>query len=210
MRLTALAVAVFAAYLVLAARAGRRSATTRDGRRAISTWLLYTMTVIGAIGALQQIELWPFSAWPLVAANAGPRTQLSRMVAVGRSGHEYDIDYRVWQPLIVEELIAWSTGRLRTLPPASRDDAGRYLLAVVERGASEVGSRRPPGHLDRWLGPLAAPSFLLHPRIWNTPRDVPPEPLIGLRLYRESWDIEARARGDNTMERTLLYEYVRR
>ena len=79
----------------------------------------------------------------------------------------------------------------------------------VERGVSG-SARAAPGHLDRWLGPLAAPSFLLHPRIWNTPRDVPPEALIGLRLYNESWDIEARAHGDSTAERTLVYEYVRR
>lgn len=209
MRPTALAVAVFAAYVILAARAGRRSATTPDGRRAISTWLLYTTLVVSAIATLQ-IDLWPFSAWPLVAAVAGPKTQLSRMVAVGVSGREYDVDFRVWQPLIIEELLAWGTGRLRALPPEARDDAGRYLLAAVERGVSEVSAGRPAGHLDRWLGPLAAPSFLLHPRIWNTPRDVPAEPLIGLRLYNESWDIEARAHGDMASQRTLLYEYSRR
>jgi hypothetical protein len=209
MKPTVLAVAVLTAYVILAARAGRRSATTSDGRRAISTWLLYTTLVVAAIGTLQ-FDLWPFSAWPLVAAVAGPKTQLARMVAVGVSGREYDIDYRVWQPLIVEELLGWGTGRLRVLPPDAREDAGRYLLAAVERGAGEVRAGRPAGHLDRWLGPLAAPSFLLHPRIWNTPRDVPPEPLIGLRLYNESWDIEARARGDMAIERTLLYEYSRR
>ncbi len=209
MRLTVLAVAALTVYVILAARAGRRRATTPEGRRAISAWLLYTTLVVGAIGTLQ-IDLWPFSAWPLVAAVAGPRTQLARMVAVGVSGREYDIDFRVWQPLIIEELLGWTTGRLRTLPREARDDAGQYLLATVERGVAEVSAGRPAGYLDRWLGPLAAPSFLLHPRIWNTPRDVPPESLIGLRLYNESWDIDARARGDMAMERTLLYEYSRR
>src|SRR3954462_9250774 len=123
MRPTALAVAVFAAYVILITRAARRSATTSDGRRTITTWLLYTTLVIFAVATLQ-IDLWPFSAWPLVAAVAGPRTQLSRMVAVGVSGREYDVDFRVWQPLIIEELLGWGTSRLQALPPEARDDAG--------------------------------------------------------------------------------------
>ena len=94
MRLTALAVAVFAAYLVLAARrasicndAGR---TARDQRVAAlhdDRDQGYRDPATDRTVAVQR-----------VAAGGGEcraRTQLSRMVAVGRSGHEYDIDFRV-------------------------------------------------------------------------------------------------------------------
>jgi hypothetical protein len=65
------------------------------------------------------------------------------------------------------------------------------------------------GYFDRALGLLTAPYFDLHPRVWSTGAGAPPEPFVGLRVYREAWDHEQRLRRPDALERTLVDEHPR-
>ena len=62
------------------------------------------------------------------------------------------------------------------------------------------------GRFDRFLGPASAPYFLLHPRIWTGPEATPAERFVGLRVYRERWDLRQRQGGGGEPVRLLVYE----
>jgi len=63
------------------------------------------------------------------------------------------------------------------------------------------------GYFDRYLGPLAAPYFDLHPWVWTAGPDTPPEPFTKLRVYRERWDHEQRRLRPDRVQRTLFEEH---
>lgn len=174
----------------------------------LNLFLLYTL-VVSFVPGLTQREAWPFSTWPLVAANHPEFALLPRAVVVDRSLREHDVDYRAWRPLIVEELMAWMRERMLTLDRRVQDDAAEHLLELVEGAIDDVRAGEDLNTRGRALGRLSAPAFLLHPSLWRTVGDVPAEPLIGLRLYIERWDLEERLRDRSAVQRTLLYEYRR-
>ena len=186
------------------ARGGRRTAA----RTALNAFLLYTLAVSFGAG-LVQVDLWPFSTWPLVAGIHPPVAVHNRLVVIDRDGRERDVDYRAWQPFVIEELLAWADGRMLQLAPADRDRAAAFLLELAERGAARAAHGDQVGYFTRAWGPLAAPTFLLHPKLWSQPSAAPPLPLAGLRFYREKWNLDARLRNPAAVERVLMYEYRR-
>ena len=127
-------------------------------------------------------------------------------MAVDRLGREHDVDARAWQPFVSEELLAWTSRRMLELEPANRDRAGEYLVGLVEQGRQDA-RRGHVGYFDRIWGPLAAPYFLLHPKWWSPPSSAPSEPLVGFRLYTESWNLDERRTRPSAVHRTLEYQY---
>jgi hypothetical protein len=175
-------------------------------RRAVNAFLLYTLAAGFGAGLLQK-DLWPFSNWPLVAAVHEPYVRHFRLVAVDRVGGEHDVDYRAWQPFVSDELLAWAQRPMFDLEPADRERAAEYLLTLAEAGRQAARRGERVGYFDRLWGPLAAPYFLLHPKLWSTPATTPAEPLVALRLYQETWNLDDRRKNPSAVQRTVIYEY---
>lgn len=152
---------------------------------------------------LTQRDMWPFSAWPLVAGRAPTTVLHVRLLGVDARGREHEIDYRAWHPLSVDELMAWIQGPFSHLAPPDRDAAFAFLLEKAE--AARRRARGAPFAEPSPLGPLRAPLFILHPRRWGHPEAVPDAAFVALRLYRESWNPEARAHGAAAV-RVLAFE----
>ena len=204
-----LRIGCIAGFVVLGLAAAWREQTSPAAhRRAVNAFLVYTLLTSFGAGLLQR-DLWPFSNWPLVAGIQRPVVQQPRLVAVDRLGTEQAVDYRAWQPFVSDELLAWADGRFFKLGPADRDKAADFLVELSEHNRQQATREKQVGSFDRFWGPLSAPYFLLHPRVWSSSATVPPQPLVGLRLYREKWNIEERARTPQSVERLLVYEYRR-
>lgn len=202
------AAALFAGFLGLGAWAAHGGARTpEDARRRVSLFALYALAATFGAG-LTQRDFWPFSAWPLVAGLVPETVTHPRLMAVDAAGVEHDIDYRAWTPMSVDELLSWVDADLMTLRARERDSAAAYLLRLAERarGAAASGAgMRVPGILP---APVRAPFFLLHPARWTGAGRAPARPFTALRFYRESWNVEARARGGG-VRRMLVYQYPR-
>jgi hypothetical protein len=184
--------------------AGRRR--DQPGRRArVSGFLLFALLASFGPG-LSQRDAWPFSSWPLAANAPGHSVTYSTVSAVDAQGREHAVDYRAWQPLGFDELLSWIQLEFPKLPPGERNEAARHLLALAEAARARAAARGRVGYFDRLLGPLAAPDFLLHPRLWRASR-VPAEPFVGLRVFSETLMLDAPARGGGVVRRTLDYEY---
>lgn len=203
-----IAAILFAGFLGLglwATRAPKRNSD--DARRRVSLFVLYALAASFGAG-LTQRDFWPFSAWPLVAGLVPETVTHPRLMAVDAGGAEHDIDYRAWSPMSVDELLSWVDADFMTLRAKDRDAAAAYLLRTAEgaraAAASGAGVRRP-GLLPEAVG---APFFLLHPARWTSTGRTPPQRFTTLRFYRESWNVEARTRGD-PVRRLLVYEYPR-
>jgi len=157
-------------------------------------------------------DLWPFSSWsmmgrvaPTTVGDGGARRV--SLVGVTASGAEYPIDYRVWEPLNVDELTAWLYEVFPHLSPPSQDTIGAYLLAAANAGRTSVRAGHNPGSLARTWGPIAAPGHLVHAKLWTRPEDVPADPFVEFRLYHERWDVEARARAPGALGTDLVYRF---
>ena len=200
------AAALFAGFLGLGMWAARGATSAPDEqRRRVSLFVLYTLAATFGAG-LTQRDFWPFSAWPLVAGLVPETVTHPRLVAADAAGAEHEIDYRAWSPISVDELLSWVDADLMTLRASDRDAAAAYLLRMAEHAraaAASGGGVRRPGLLPE---PAGAPFFLLHPARWTRAELVPTQPFAVLRFYRESWNVEARARG-GAVRRTLIYEY---
>ena len=66
----------------------------------------------------------------------------SRFMCVDDSGKEYDIDYRAWRPLSLEDLTSWLNLHFFQLDPQAQDRVGKYFLDRSERAREEALS--PP------------------------------------------------------------------
>jgi hypothetical protein len=192
----------FVALGLLAAYSGRG----RNDKRRVNLFIVYTVALSLAVG-LGQRDVWPFSAWPLVAGTVSRPLTHPRIVAIDAEGREYQIDYRAWEPLEFDELTAWQQANFSRLDRPAQDRVAAYLLGIVE-GARRQWSRGERVHyLDYYLGPLSAPLFLGHPDYWETDAGVPGQAFVGLRFYEESWDVEERARDPSKISRRLVFEY---
>lgn len=178
-------------------------------RRAVSAFLLYGLGASFGAG-LTQNDAWPFSKWPMAGGLADPTATNTRIVAVDAEGTERAIDYRAWQPLGFDELNPWIHRTYPRLPRPAQDRVAAYLLDLAERSRLRARSGEGVGYFDRFLGPLTAPYFDLHPKIWSGPAGAPPRPFVRLRVYRESWNQEERRRDPGRIERVLLHEYSQR
>lgn len=195
----------FAAFVFLALsvlHAEWRKPEARGWRR--TAFLVYGVALSFGAG-LTGHDAWPFSDWPLAAGRVGPIVTSSRIVAVDSSGTEHAIDARAWQPLVFDELSPWVHLRLPTLPPEAQARAVLFLLDHVERERRRAVAGEGVGYFDRFLGPLAAPYFVLHPRTW--PDQAGSLPFVALRVYHESWNVRARAADPRALSRILVYEY---
>jgi hypothetical protein len=196
-----LALGLFAAWRA-------RAPAGAGARGAINAFLLYTLAVSFGAGVLQR-EMWPFSTWPLVAGIQGPVAHQSRLVAIDRAGVEHNVDYRAWQPFVWEELLAWANRGLLRLGPEDRVQVAEFIVQLAERGRQAAIAGRTVGYFGRFWGPLTAPYFLLHPKWWSSPATTPREPLVGIRVYRESWNLEQRRTAPSAVQRSLVFEYLR-
>ncbi len=196
----------FAGFVLGALWASRATAGTGSGRRRVSLLLVYACAASFGVG-LTQRDLWPFSSWPLVAGRIGPFVTHPRLVAVDAAGAEHDVDYRAWEPISLDELNAWVEQELMRLPPSGRDSALAHLLRLAESGRARAAAGGSPGDQARLLGPLTAPLFLLHPRRWDDPAEVPRASFVALRYYRESWQLERRARDRSAVTRRLAWQF---
>jgi hypothetical protein len=177
-------------------------------RHRARAFLVYSVAASFGAG-LTQRDAWPFAKWPMAGGRADADAQNTRLRAVDDRGAEHEVDYRAWQPLGADELIPWTHRTLPRLSPAAQDQAAAHLLSLAEASRARTRAGGRPGVLGRWLGPLAAPYFDLHPRRWRRAADAPERPFVKLRVYRERWNQEERRRDPARVDRTLLFEYPR-
>jgi hypothetical protein len=177
-------------------------------RRFVNLFLGYAVAASFAAG-LAQRDAWPFSRWPMAGGRAQAEYSAIRIVGVDEDGVERGIDYRAWQPMAFDELMPWMYRTFSRLPRASQDRVVAHLLEKAEAARRKARAGEGAGYLDRFLGPLAAPEFDLHPRAWSRPEAVPARRFVSLRVYRETWNQEERRRDPSRMRRLLLYESPR-
>jgi hypothetical protein len=188
------------AILVMAVR------WVRAERRRAAVGLLLAYTAALSFGAgLSQRDAWPFSAWSLAARRLEDTVTYDVLLAVDAAGGEHDVDYRAWRPLGFDELLSWIPQEMPKLDPAARARVAADLLARAERCRQEA--RRGEGCARDRLGPLTAPDFLLHPRLWSRPEAVPAQPFVRLRVYRETLRLAAPRRGGGRT-RVLAWEWA--
>ncbi len=205
--LTPLAKALLVAvFVLLGLNAATAKADSGAGRRRIGAFIFYTVTLLFGAG-LTQREVWPFTTWPLVAGFVASPTEHPRFLALDVDGIEHEIDFRAWAPLEFDEFIAWEEKNFAGLDRQAQDRVAAYLLGILEQARVQWAAGTPYLPFERRLGPFSAPFFLGHPVRWVAGSRVPPRPFTGLRLYRESWDIEERVRDPAKVRRRLAYEY---
>jgi hypothetical protein len=182
------------------------SSHRRAANRAIVNVLIAYAVVVSFTVGFSQRESWPFSTWPFIAGRVARPSTFPRIVATDAQRSEYQIDYRAWEPLEFDELMAWKDQSFFRLDRAGRDAVAAYLLERVEKARRQwpAGEARD---FNRFFGPFSAPLFLGHRGYWDA--GAPNEAFTGLRFYAEIWDVEERARDPSKVERQLLYEYRR-
>ena len=198
----------FVAFGLLVAVLGRFLSTTVL-RRLTNVFLLLVLTISFGAG-LTQHNLWPFSSWPVLAYPAptdGNYPPLHRIMGVDISGNEFDIDYRAWRPVALEELLSWIKLHFARLDPAARDRVGAYLLGRSNLARDQALSSAGLPYPNRWFGPLTAPTHMLHPAIWSHPENVPHNSFVELRVYEETWNLEERSHDPQKVTRVLVFDY---
>jgi len=192
----------FKVFVVAALFAAWRQRRATQPTRSLHAFLGVALAA-SLLPLLTQRDQWPFSTWPLVAAQAPSTTLQMRVMGVDARVREHDIDYRAWYPLSFDELMAWLQEPFMRLSAVDRDRALAFLLEKAE-GARRRAREQAVGDPSP-LGRLGAPLFVLHPRRWNEPWAVPDVSFLTLRIYRESWSPEARSRGAAVV-RVLIWE----
>jgi hypothetical protein len=193
-------------FAVLGVVAGLARRGNVDNRRLVNVFIVYTLA-LGLAAGLAQREIWPFSAWPLVAGKVPVPVTHPRFLAVDADGREHEIDYRAWGPIEFDELIGWEQKYFFRLNRESQDRAASYLLGVIEGNRQRWAAGEPERYFDRYLGPFSAPFFLGHPERWSPGVQVPRKPFVDLRLYTETWSVEERRHDPRKVTRKLAYEY---
>lgn len=204
--LDVLATLAFAAFVMAAWRVPEAGLPADVRRRRINVLLAVVVAISFGTG-LTQRELWPFSSWPLVAGMLDDQVTHGRIVAVDVAGVEHDVDYRAWQPVSFVELMSWMDAEFPRLGDAAKVRAAAHLVSRAEQARQRAAGGGSPGSSRAFLGPLTAPYFILHPRRWIDPHTAPPRELVGLRYYRETWSLAARARGVTDVRRELVFEF---
>jgi hypothetical protein len=179
-------------------------------RRRLTNIFLLAVLFISFGAGLTQHDLWPFSSWRMLAfawPADGNHPPLPRIMGVDVNGNEYDIDYRAWRPLALEELLSWIQLTFSRLDPLARDRVGAYLLSRSNLAREQALSSAGLPYPNRWFGPLTAPTHLLHPAIWSHLETVPRNPFVELRVYEEAWDLEERRHDPQQVTRVLIFDY---
>ncbi len=174
------------------------------GRRVGAT-LFIAYVLAASFGAgLTNRDLFPFAAWQLVAGELPPVWSAVRLVGVDSLGVEHDIDARAWEPLSYDELQAFLVSDFGALDPAARSQVLAELLRRAEASRARAAAGGAVGTRGRVLGPLAAPFFLRHRRLWSGSEGVPGRPFVQLRYYRMTWRLDARERDPGAVGRRLV------
>lgn len=194
------AVSLFAAWL------GR---DPDQRQRGVRVFVAYAMLVSTAAGLLHR-ELWPFSRWQLFAYRYRPPIEALQIRVVDARSTDYDVDRRAWEPMSSLDLHTWLLRHFLALDPEQQGVVARYLLQQANAARDRAHRGERIGVFDRLLGPLRAPLHVVHSPIWSAPGGPPGGPFTGLRIYRDRWDVWARARNPREVERTLWYAYDRR
>jgi hypothetical protein len=179
-------------------------------RRRLTNFFLLLVLLISFGAGLTQHDLWPFSSWPVLAfpwPADGNHPPFPRIMAVDAAGKEYDIDYRAWRPLALEELHSWINLHFAQLDPVARDRVGAFLLSQSNRAREQALSSAGLPYPNRWFGPLTAPTHMMHPAIWSRPESVPRNSFVELRIYQESWNLEERRHDPQKVTRVLIFDY---
>jgi hypothetical protein len=200
--LDVLSALAFAGFALLAAGA---AVVPPPHRRAVVGLLLAYATALSFGAGLSQRDAWPFSSWPLAASRLDETVTYDVLLAVDQDGREHDVDYRAWRPLGFDEQLSWLQQELPGLGPTARERVAADLLARAERCRAEA--RRGGGCARDRLGPLTAPDFLLHPRLWSDPARVPARAFTRLRLYHETLRLAPEREGGR--RRVLAWEHPR-
>ena len=197
--INAAAALFFAGFVLLAL------VVARQGRKAAPLLILYVVTLTLGV-AFIQLDFWPFSAWPLIAMYHPAEASHVRLAVADAAGVEYPIDARAFGTLSYPEITAWVEGAFPKLDDARKRATFAWLLARVESAREH---RVRTGSFPRAaapLGALTAPRFILMPHFWDG-AGVPRERLVALRLYRDTWNLEERAKNPAAIRRDLVYEY---
>jgi hypothetical protein len=195
---------VFLTFVALGLAAAYSIHRNPKTRYVVNLLIAYTIFVSFGVGFTQR-ESWPFSTWPFIAGRVARPSTFPRIVAIDAKQNEHQIDYRAWEPLEFDELMAWKGQFFPQFDAAAKDRIAAYLLDHVDTARRQwsVGERRH--YFDRFFGPLSAPLFLGHRAYWDA--GVPDHAFSGLRFYDETWDVEERARDPSKIARRLVYEY---
>jgi hypothetical protein len=197
--INAAAAVFFAAFVALALFTASR------GRAAARLLVTYVVVLTLAV-AFVQLDFWPFSAWPLIALYHPAEASHVRLAVVDARGVEHPLDARATGAVSFPELMAWADGPFARLDERGKRTAFAWLLDSIESSREHrVRTGRFPV-ASAPLGPLTSPRFLMAPRFWDG-AGAPREKLVGLRLYRDRWNLEERARNATARRSTLVYEY---
>jgi hypothetical protein len=178
---------------------------TEGRRRAWTNVLLLYVLALNLFVVLAQTDAWPFSPYRMMAVDARPRGVTRRMVAfraVDERGREWDVEPLAWSPLFPQAVMGWFEVGFPRATLREREEVGRFLLERVEAARR---SRREGARIgnERLLGLLAATDTNLS----RPAREISPEPLVGLRVYRLTWVPEIFVRDPGSVTRSLLFEY---
>lgn len=175
--------AMFALFIV----AGVRVTTAPAGhrRRAINIFLGYTLLAHLAI-AIPQNEAWPFSMYPMMAADATDRQAEHRGIffrAVDSAGREWRVDPLAWSPLFPQAIMGWFEVSWPEATAGQRAAVLKFLLDRAEAArVARSNGERFFGNASI-LGPLAAPDT----NLWGNAAQSQ-LPYVALRVYRVRWN----------------------
>ena len=168
-----------AAPFALLLLAGLAVLATR--RRAASNSLIALFLGASCVAGMGQRDLWPFSAWPVMAESASRfrETFWYDTRTVDAQGLEHEL---APSPLTRPTVEKWLVRNFDRLPVTERQSVASFL--VMQNNERRLAN-------ERWLGPLTAPDALRE-------HGPPPDRQVHiLRIYR------ADLRG-----RSLVYEYT--
>jgi hypothetical protein len=199
------AAGAFAGFVVLAVVLGARTRTGANAKRRAGLLIGYAL-LVSCLAGFSQRDLYPFTHWQLLANPVTPVWHYPLLMGVDERGAEHRIDYRAYDPMSFAELMGFFNRRFLALAPDAQDRIGAYLLERINGARDRVLAGRDIRPTGRWFGPLRAPYFDLSPARWRVPGDVPPTPVVSLRLYQQVWEIERRTDDSSTVLRQLVWE----
>ena len=176
-------------------------------RERLTSGLLLTTLVISFTAGMAQRSLWPFDSWRMFVGIAPAEFEGLAILGVDVDGREHRIDVRAWEPLSWEELTSWLT--IGGFQSPVMDETAAYLLERANAARERAVVGRPVGRRERILGPLAAPTHFLHPKVWSNSAAVPSKPFVRIRFVQEKWNVELGREDPSLVERTLVYEFPR-
>jgi hypothetical protein len=203
-----IALCLFLGFVTLGILAASRSASSVDGTPSlfVQLFIVYTVVVSCAAGFLHS-ENWPFSRWNIFPLKAPDVVYAVRVRAVDASGVEYDIDHRAWEPFSTMELYTWLDFDFPNMDDRRRRRAATYLLEKTNAARMRALTGQPIGTFDRWFGVFTAPMHVLYRDLWTTPGQTPGNPFVGLRIYREWWNVQDRALDPKRVWRVSIYDF---